>query len=212
MKLHSFVAEISFFSLIFLGFVIPPIFNTHLNSELFIQWDFPWLQLIYAVIAAFIFLIFNEKQESKLVVFPVIFTVSLLFCISLFIKFFSSLPIFYREAPLQVARPDSPVKWIFCIINFLAAAFFEEIIYRFYLADALFSLISRKSAAKFWIVFCEVFACLFFAAAHLYLGVFSVINAALAHIALRFCYKKCGSIWCGVCAHFIYNVISLILL
>ncbi len=215
MKLHSFVAEIAFFLLILLGFVAPQFFyfNTQINPEHFTVWSFPYVQLILAGLAACLYIFFYEKKERRsLLVFPLIFTVSLLFCVSLFMKFFSTLPPFAQDSAIEVTRPDSALTWIFCLINFFAAAFFEEIIYRFYLADALYSLISRKYTAKFWLIFSEIFAGLCFAFAHLYLGVFSVINAAFAHVILRSCYKKTGTIWCGVTAHFIYNVISLILL
>ena len=214
MKLHSFVAEIAFFLLILLVFVCPQFFyfNMQINPEYFTAWKFPYAQLILALFGFALYLFFYEKQERKMIVFPLVFTVSLLFCVALFIKFFSSLPAFYQEAEIQVSRPDSLLAWAFCLLNFFSAAFYEEIIYRFYLTDALYSLISRKAKARFWLYFAEVFAGLCFAAAHLYLGVFSVINAAFAHVILRLCYKKTGSIWPGVTAHFIYNVISLILL
>ncbi|MBR1638724.1 MAG: CPBP family intramembrane metalloprotease [Treponema sp.] len=221
MKLHSFIAEILFFSLIFLAFVLPPCFRmeTQMNPELFTDWNFPFLQLILALAAGCIFFIFRnsfykkEKTGINIVFFPVIYTVCLLFCFSLFIKFFSTLPYFSSAAAsISVKTPDSLPAWIFCILNFLFAAFYEEIIYRFYLPDALYALISRRCTKTFVLIICEVFAALTFAAAHLYLGIFSVINAALAHIVLRLCYKKSGKIWPAVCSHFIYNVISLILL
>ncbi|MCR4579691.1 MAG: CPBP family intramembrane metalloprotease [Treponema sp.] len=214
MKIHSFITEILFFSMIFLGFILPPFFYSsgQTNPEIFSQWTFPWTQMLLALFALFIYYIFYEKKEKGLLVFPVIFTVSLLFCISLFMKFFSLLPAFKDSSSLDVIQPTSISSWIFCILNFLFAAFYEEIIYRFYLADSLYRLICRKSDVKIWLIVSEIFAGLAFAFAHLYLGVFSLINAALAHIVLRLCYKKSGTIWCGFAAHFIYNIISLILL
>ena len=44
------------------------------------------------------------------------------------------------------------------------------------------------------------------------LGIAAVINAAIAHVVLRFLYKKTGLIWNCVIIHFLYNMISLILL
>ena len=51
-----------------------------------------------------------------------------------------------------------------------------------------------------------------FAFAHLYMGPLSVIHAAIAHVVLRILYKKTGLIWNSVLIHFVFNIISLILL
>ena len=60
--------------------------------------------------------------------------------------------------------------------------------------------------------FCEITGLIFFALAHLYLGIAAVVNAAFAHVVLRLLYKKTNFIWNCVIIHFIYNIISLILL
>ena len=136
-----------------------------------------------------------------------------LLCVAFLLKFLSTLPVFAgTESKFTIEKPDSTLAWFFCILNFAAAAFYEEVIYRFYLTDALLSMISKKSSAKVWMWICEIFTGLCFAAAHLYLGIFSAVNAALAHVILRGCYKKSEIIWFCVFAHFFYNVISLILL
>lgn len=214
MKLHSFAAEILFFSLIFLGFAVPPFFHlaASVPEGVFSEWTFPLTQLVLAVAALGIYLIFREKTERSLIFFPVIFTVSLLFCLALILKFVSSLHFFAHKPAFEVARPSTIIQWIFCLLNFLLAAFYEEIIYRFYLPDALLRIISRKSGSRARLYLCEIFAGALFAAGHFYLGALAVVNAAGAHVVLRRCYKITGTIWCGVCAHFIYNVISLILL
>ena len=216
MKNHSFVAEILFFSLIFSGFVLPPIFNAsiQLNTEAFSSWTFPYLQLLYAIVALLIYLFFYDKNYKRplLIGLPVLMTVCQLMTVAFLIKFISTLPPFIQKSEFTITKPDNSLSWIFCILNFLFAAFYEEIIYRFYLSDAFIKLINRKWMNKFWTITGELFAAVCFALAHIYLGIFSVINALFAHIILRHCYKKTGLIWYGVCAHFVYNVISLILL
>lgn len=116
------------------------------------------------------------------------------------------------EKLITVTKPASFVQWIFCILTFAFAAFNEEVVYRFYLADKLFQLLSVKLKWKLLRLICELFVLLCFAFAHLYLGWISILNAALAHIILRLCYIKNERLWPCVTAHFLYNVISLILL
>lgn len=215
MKKHSLLGDIVIFSVIILLFVIPPVFTTQIssNSTIFSAWTFPFNQLIFALIALILYFFYYEKAEKKLLSFPLIMTTSLLFCIALFIKFFSMILVTGNSAQeLNVILPENFSGWLFCLLNFAFAAFYEEVLYRFYLADQLYSLLAYKIKGKYLWVVCEIFACLAFAFAHFYLGFFSVINAILAHIILRLCYKKSGTIWTGFAAHFIYNVISLILL
>lgn len=213
MKRHSFAIEIITFSLIFLFFIIPPFFITgeNYNFDMFVKWDFPFQQLITAIIALFLYLSFHEQKKYWLKIFPALFSFCLLFCVSLFIKFFS-LIISAGQTAVTIEFPHNPITWLFCILNFLFAAFFEEVIYRFYFIDALNVLISRVFSWKYIGLICEVSGCLVFAFAHLYLGFISVINAAFAHGILRICYKKSGSVWPGTLAHFAYNFISLLIL
>ena len=135
----------------------------------------------------------------------------MLFSVSLICRFLSEITGMF-DGELVVAKPGDCVQWLFCLLNFLCAAFFEEILYRFYYIDELYSLITRKKIRRGSRLFCELTGLLCFAFAHLYMGWISVLNAALAHVFLRLCYKKTGRLWPGVTAHFIYNVISLILL
>ena len=90
--------------------------------------------------------------------------------------------------------------------------FNEEVIYRFYLSDKLYQLLSIKFHRKFIRWFCEILALICFAIAHIYLGWLAVLNAALAHIFLRRCYLKSGRLWQPVLAHCIYNIVSIIIL
>ena len=114
---------------------------------------------------------------------------------------------------INVLLPDSFITWLFCILNFLFSAFFEEVIYRFYLPMSLHSFFSQKSQEnKAVFILIEVICSLFFAFSHLYLGFLSVLNAFFAHIVLRSSFFVSRNIYCNTAAHFLYNVISLILL
>lgn len=214
MKKHRYTTEILIFSLLFLGLFIPPFFTQKVTetSQMFKNWTFPFVQMGYAFIAALILYFYEEKSdEKKILMFPVILTVGLLFCSALFIKFVS---IIAFKAPEKngIQLPASILEWIFCICTFVFAAFYEEVLYRFYFTDKLIDLLSLKIQKKWLRPACELGGLFVFSFAHFYLGWLAVINAAIAHVILRTSYKKNNRIWPCVTAHFVYNVISLILL
>ncbi len=214
MKKHTLLSDIAVFLLIFFLFIVPPFFASAVTSArpLFNGWGFPWYQLLLALLAFVLLFFYYEKSRKRtLIVFPVLFTFGMLFAVSLFCRFLSEVTGF-NDNELSVTKPEGLLQWVFCLINFSAAAFYEEVLYRFYLADGLLSLISRKKTFRFAWLFCEALALFCFAFAHLYLGWISVLNAALAHVFLRLCYKRFEKLWPCFAAHFIYNVISLILL
>lgn len=214
MKNHSFRVELLIFSSILLLFILPPFFTPLLNERdnLFGNWTFPFQQIIYGFIALFIFFSLKEKGQKILFLrFPVLLTVGLLLCSSLIMKAISAFT--GNENNISsIAIPKSFLQWVYCLFTFFPSALYEEVIYRFYFPDALKSIISRKNNKKIVMILCEIFSCLIFAFAHYYLGWLSIINAVFGHLILRVCYKKNATIWPGVIAHFIYNVISLILL
>lgn len=214
MKRHSFALEIIIFSVILIFFIVPPFFVQKLtvDSTLFTDWSFPWAQFTLALLSAVLCYFFYEQKKAWLIIFPALFSVCLLFCNALVLKFAASILLSPDAEGVLVELPDDFTSWLFCILNFMFAAFYEETLYRMYFTDALKNLLERKVNWKYLGLICEVLGCAVFAFAHLYLGVFAVINAAVAHVILRWCFKKSGNIWCGFAAHFIYNVISLILL
>ena len=283
MKKHTLLSDTVVFLLIVFLFIIPPFFAASLvlaadagqsTSSLFKGWDFPWYQILLAVIALLILAFYygNEHDEADavkagkaeksdsipdslwrhLIVFPVVFTFGMLFAVSLLCRFVAEVTGAF-ESDILVIKPEGILQWLFCIVNFLCAAFYEEVLYRFYFIDKLFDLIrqrarglksqnsddlssqkssdlnlqqsgdlnlrqsgdliNQRSCRPRWVMWlCEVLGVLAFAFAHLYMGWISVLNAALAHVFLRLCYKKNGHLWPCVTAHFFYNVISLILL
>ena len=222
MKKHTLLSDLAVFLLIIFLFIVPPFFviSPPAEGSLFSLWSFPWYQLLLALLSAALLFFYYEKSSKRtLVIFPVLFTFGMLFAVSLFCRFlseiFSGNESAVRLDASSVNHPEGFLQWSFCLINFFCAAFYEEVLYRFYISDALLSLISRKqnfrSTRLLWL-FCEVLGLLCFAFAHLYLGWISVLNAALAHVFLRLCYKRFEKLWPCVVSHFIYNVISLILL
>lgn len=231
MKRHSFVCEILIFCVILLIFVLPSAITPFISSDInfsFTYNNFPVLQVVFGIISILLYVFFNEKTvdfwDGKKrfyviwyrIIFPATYTFCLLFFVSLIFTFAGKIIpenfnfYFVKEIPIE--KPENFVQWIFCIINFMFAALFEEMIYRFYLEDAFYGLISKKSSKKFWKYFCMIAASLLFAIGHLYLGILSVLNALAAHYILRRCYKKSGIIYGGIAAHFCYNLLVFILL
>jgi len=228
MKKHTLLSDIAVFLLIIFLFIVPPFFTAGQASgkALFSGWTFPWYQLLLALTGLLLLLFYYDKTDAenaaktgsltdrlwqRLIIFPLVFTFGMLFAISLFCRFLAEVT-GSVDLELLVTKPESSLQWLFCLLNFLCAAFYEEVLYRFYFSDELYALITRKKIWRGSRLICEAAGLLCFAFAHLYMGWISVLNAALAHVILRLCYKKCVRLWPCVAAHFIYNVISLILL
>lgn len=214
MKKHTLLSDLAVFLLIIFLFIVPPFFAASISAArpLFSGWSFPWYQLMLAILGCLLLFFYYEKSERpSLIIFPVLFTFGMLFAVSLFCRFLSEISGLY-DGELSVTKPAGILEWLFCLINFLCAAFYEEVLYRFYFIDEFTGLVTRKKEWRGCRLLCESAGLLCFAFAHLYLGWISVLNAALAHIFLRLCFKRSGKLWPCVLSHFIYNVISLILL
>ena len=98
------------------------------------------------------------------------------------------------------------------VLNFLAGAFFEEVLYREFFPKTLYTLLDGLASDKMKLavrIFVEASAVVIFAMAHRYMGIFAVANAALCAVALRNCYVKTDSAYTGTVVHFLYNMISL---
>jgi len=92
------------------------------------------------------------------------------------------------------------------------AAFSEEVIYRFYLPDALkdglkFLSFGRLNCekSKALNLFLEFLSVCVFALSHRYLGIFAVLNAFFSGLILRICMIKSKSVLVPFLIHSIYN-------
>lgn len=214
MKNHSLKIEIGAFLTILFLLIVPSLLPrlSADESNLFIQWNFPCAQIILGIFAFLIFIFFcDDYKKISFIKFPALLTVGFLFFVALVIKYIS-VKINPSADDFNILLPDSFVKWVFCILNFLFAAFYEEIIYRFYFIDALKKLLSAKFNNKAVSCLCEFAGVLIFAFSHYYLGWLAVLNACFGHVILRFCYKRNDCIYPCVTAHFIYNILSLLVL
>ena len=222
MKIHSKAVKITVFSVVFLFFILPPLFNTKSPSLVFSSWSFPLIQLILFFLSLLLLyidgcLFFDLKSQkgslSYRLIFPAVFCLCLLFSISFLINGLSII-ISHNTIQEEITRPSNFKEWIFCVLTFFFSAFYEESIYRFFLPESIksFFLTCKPSLQKYLIYTGEICTALLFAFSHRYAGLFSVINALLAHIVLRLCLKKTGSVYAGFTAHFIYNITAFTLL
>ena len=218
MKVHSHLQEIIIFSLIILFCIIPPFFVTSesIPQDAFSVWNFPLQKTFFFVFSLSLYFYYDNKQISTLskkqFFFTFFITLILLFANSFFTELISQLFIKTKNDFFQIQKPSDFKSILFCILNFLFSAFYEETIYRFYLPKALnrFCQKMQNNKTKFFIS--EGIPCICFAFAHLYLGIFSVINAVIAHVILRGCYKKTNSIFVNTLVHSLYNITELFLL
>lgn len=116
------------------------------------------------------------------------------------------------EADARGALGGSLSYWLNAAAVLAVAAFFEEAVYRRFLPETLCDLTVESSAQ------CraprrasEATCVLLFAFAHAYAGIFSVLNALVSGAVLRLCSLKSGSIVPPFLAHFLYNMILLLL-
>lgn len=191
---------------------------------MFSEWNLPVQKLALALFAGAVLVTAPrgdsaeaDKRQTGLPFFrmtitPALLTLCALLASSAAVTALSSAAEIPFGSGMTVNLPQGPVQTSFCIMNFTAAAFYEEVIYRFYFPDALRRIFRTERHGRTAAVLCEAAGLAAFAAAHSYLGAPSVINAAAAHIALRLCMKRTQNICAGTSAHFLYNLISLYLL
>lgn len=218
MKIHSHLQEIIIFSLIILFCIIPPFFVTseNITPDAFSVWNFPLQKTFFFIFSLSLYFYYDNKQNSTLskIQYFLIFFITLLFLFinSFLTDFFAKLFVEKKDDLFLIQKPSDFKSILFCILNFFFAAFYEETIYRFYFPEILYIFFQKMQNNKIKFFICETIPCVCFALAHLYLGIFSVINAVIAHIILRVCYKKSNSIFTNSLVHFSYNITELFLL
>jgi len=123
----------------------------------------------------------------------------------------------------KVIFPSSFLGWINFFFGVIFAAFFEEVIYRFYLPRVFREILQKRLTAKKKTsekmfdnqrlsVFCEGLALLLFGLGHIYLGILGFLNALVCGAALRLCMIKTKSLWIPFGIHAVYNFLSFLIL
>ena len=224
MKLHSFFIETAIFSVVLIFFVLPPLFFTGAHD---FSWRFPYTQILYAFFAAGLLhhkgkLLVRSYTKMQFVRDSAdIWTAFGALCVT---SALMQLIVFFAgDSPVRPQIfPETPIAFVFCLIGFACSAFFEEAIFRVFLPDGAKNIAARAhsftkggtglpvpaplSAAI------EIVVALCFALSHRYLGIPGALNALAAHFFLRRCYVKTSALWTNTAAHFLYNVLQLVLL
>lgn len=112
----------------------------------------------------------------------------------------------------KVIFPSSLLGWINFFFGVIFAAFFEEVIYRFYLPRAFREILGKKLSQnnQRLSVFCEGLALLLFGLGHIYLGILGFLNALVCGAVLRLCMIKTKSLWIPFGIHAVYNFLSFL--
>ena len=231
MKKYAFWI-VFFYVLLFL--VIAPIGGQFLGErqEAVVAY-YPFLVFFNGVISFLIYFlalkgrIFENPVEMQKMPFFVYSSCALvsfgILCLSSVI--FESASYFFRIGGgiQKVIFPSSLFGWINFFFGVIFAAFFEEVIYRFYLPRAFREILQKRLAGKKKAsekmfdnqrlsVFCEGLALLLFGLGHIYLGILGFLNALVCGSALRFCMIKTKSLWIPFGIHAVYNFLSFLIL
>ena len=219
------------FLYILLALVLPPIvaqFFSERQAEIVAHYPF---QVFFNGIIAFLIYIFSVKgwifsepilREKKpffvfssnaLVCFGVLCLSSVIFeTISYFLSAGGGIQ--------KVVFPSDFLGFINFFFGVIFAAFFEEVIYRFFLPNAFKEIFGRikffrssgnsKENPRLSVLY-EGLSLLLFAFGHIYLGVFGFLNAIVCGAALRFCMIRTKSILIPFIVHSAYNFLSFLL-
>lgn len=116
---------------------------------------------------------------------------------------------FSVESELKIVRPERFNDFAIFFIGTFCAAFYEEVLYRMYLPEAMKHLcVGWKKVPEFFLKWGpEFLAVVLFALGHIYLGRLGFLNALLCGIALRRCVLKTHSLWFSLIPHFAYNAL-----
>ena len=221
------------FFYVLLFFVILPIGGQFLGErqEAVVAY-YPFLVFFNGVISFLIYFlalkgrIFENPVEQQKMPFFVYSSCALVcfgsLCLSSVI--FESASYFFRIGGgiQKVIFPSSFLGWINFFFGVIFAAFFEEVIYRFYLPQAFREILQKrltgkkKASEKMFdnqrlSVFCEGLSLLLFGLGHVYLGVLGFLNALVCGAVLRFCMIKTKSLWIPFGIHAIYNFLSFLI-
>lgn len=224
MKKSFFFWLVFFYVILF--FVIPPVFTQFFveRNDEFVAF-YPFSTFLLGAIAFLIYIsaikgkifdeeILSERQpfflysSNALVAFGALCLSSVIFEL---IAFFAG-----SKAGLHsVVFPAGFLGKVDFVFGVIFAAFFEEVIYRFYLPRALKELLFnvRKNPQNEKInlrlsLIAETASLILFALPHLYLGFFGFLNALVCGIILRVCMIKTKMIWISFAVHGLYNFLS----
>lgn len=213
MKKYYFAIE---FILIAFFYLLPPLFASPASAASRAKWTFPYTVCLWFALSVFIY-IRSKKESAK----PAVKSAKAIVMIGQSLLTFGQLCVTFAiinfaciiagiQGPAQ-PLPRSCIEYALCVAAFGLSAFYEEIMYRFYLPRALYHLCRCAHSRARRLLFEEIAPVAVFALAHRYMGGAAIINAFVCGIFLRLCMKKNTSPLPCVTAHFAYNIFMLVM-
>ena len=208
--------------------IFPPLINAPENEVLTLDFSKGYSISTYAVFLVSLFIFaernYSEKKNNKksvsnakkssLIEKTSVGTVCLgaIFIVSAVFQAFSLLENKGSFKSQTIIFPESFFYFASFFTGTFFAAFSEEVIYRFYLPDALKNNIKILSLgrlncekSKALNLLFELLSVCIFALSHRYLGLLSVFNAFFSGFILRFCLIKSKSVFVPFLIHSVYN-------
>ena len=201
-------------------FILPPIFTTSIPTD-FIQFNIFQI-LTYGFLGLYCFIRgenlarknsfysnYSKKKEKKLSI-KYLLVLSLFILVILFLNgYLWKIIARFNQEKIQLQK--SVFHQLFQILGIFVYAFYEETMYRYFLPFSLgknLQLLTQTEYPQKWIfALSEILSLLLFSFGHLYMGIFAVLNAFFAGIALRFLVLKSKSVVPSTIIHFIYNLV-----
>lgn len=215
MKIHSVNYRFLTFVTVLVFCALPPLFTKQTPHTMFLSWDFPWQALGLALFSVILIYVSRDLVPPFRSPFlkQILFALSVFLLLNISALFFRFLSDHFSGLPeTEFNKAGVFSEYVFCILNFIFSAFYEETVYRFFIPECLSKLISKKiQNPKLCFFVTEGTALVLFALGHMYLGFLSVLNAGAAYAVLRFVFKKSGSLIPGTSGHFAYNLFQLLI-
>lgn len=146
-------------------------------------------------------------------IFPSLFLIPACFLVSFgFLCLISSLVqagagLFGAGKTITVLPPAGFFEWSNFFIGTVLAAFFEEVLFRYFLPDRAEKLFEGKGR---FLRFCWEYLVIFlFAESHRHAGSAAVANAFFSAIVLRVTFLKCRNVFVVTVSHALYNLMTL---
>ncbi len=190
-------------------FIIPSAKNISFSKA-----SFPFQQLLFALFGFFLISLnpeLKKEKTDKKFIYKFLWTIGTFVVLTIISFLLQKIGTLISHAQIsEIQKPVTVSDYIYCILNFLFSAFYEESLYWFFLPEALLYLTRNYKDRKMVQIDCEIISCVLFATGHIYLGFLAILLAAIAYIILRLCFKKTSSLLPGTAAHFLYNLSQLL--
>ena len=204
--------------LMYIFYIVPPLLISPGEASSLSFSVFPFQALLSFIIFLTIYILSEHKKTSRFeYIFCFLTSFGLILTVQGVLQLVPHLFGIETKSSVEFSKPEG-IEWLFLSLSFIFQGFNEEFLYRFFLPESLNFAVKKIFTGKninislLLAVLVEAISALIFAFSHRYLGFLAVVNAGLAHLILRFFYKKCERLEVTAAAHILYNFFSLLFL